>query len=181
MKKVINRVCDVGESRRGSNGIAGNAIAAFGQRWDVRRVGGSDQGGVVVELRELPGANQYGSELNYGMALAGSGRDGGFDVEEDNFGSILGGTHRRRQEFQAASLEGYNGSCELKDWWRMILPQHETRQAWSYLLTTESILESFFFSKIASYALVFTKKKKFVFKDCFGRFGFLGGPIRPMP
>lgn len=104
MKKVIDGVGDVGEGRGGGNGFGGDAVAALRQGGNERGVGGSDQCGVVSELRQLPGAHQNGSEFQNRKTLAGSGRNGGFHVEEHNLGSIF--TERRTHflEFKPREL-----------------------------------------------------------------------------
>jgi len=94
VKEVVDRIGDFGKGRSQSDGVAGDAVAAIGERRDEGEVGGSYKGRVETALRQLLRANQDGSELQDGETLAGSGRDGGLDVEENDLGSILGGTHQ---------------------------------------------------------------------------------------
>lgn len=91
MKKVIDGVGDVGEGGGGGDGVRGDAVAALRQWRDEREIGGSNQSGVVSKLRELPGADENGSEFENCKTLAGSGWDGGFQVEERNLRSIFSG------------------------------------------------------------------------------------------
>lgn len=85
MENVVNRIGDLGESWGGKDGVSGDAIAANGEVGDEGEVGGSNQGGVALQLYQLPGAYQYGPEFQYGEPLAGSGRDAGLQVEEGYF------------------------------------------------------------------------------------------------
>jgi len=43
MKKVVDEVSNVGKSRRGGDGVGGDAIAALGQGGDDGEIGGSDE------------------------------------------------------------------------------------------------------------------------------------------
>ena len=63
MKEVINGVSDLGEGGSLGNGVTSDAVTAFRERRDKRRIGWRDQGRVRDELGELLGANQDGSEL----------------------------------------------------------------------------------------------------------------------
>lgn len=84
MKKVVDEVSNVGKSRRGGDGVGGDAIAALGQGGDDGENGGTDEGGVVAELRERLGANQNGSEFENGKSLTCSSGDAGLHIEEHN-------------------------------------------------------------------------------------------------
>lgn len=63
VENVVDPVGDLGESGGGKDGVLGNAVATDGQVGDEGEVGGSEQGGVALQLHELPGAYQNGSEF----------------------------------------------------------------------------------------------------------------------
>lgn len=48
MENVVDAIGDVVEGRGRSDGVAGNAVAADGERGDEREVRGPDQSGVVA-------------------------------------------------------------------------------------------------------------------------------------
>lgn len=104
MENVVDPVGDLSEGRAGSNGLPGDAVAAYGKGGDEREVGGSDQGGVAVQLLQFPGAYKDGSELQDGKSLSGSGRHRRLHIEEGDFGSFFTaqrthfGLSKRRQE-----------------------------------------------------------------------------------
>nr|GMD34092.1 vesicle transport V-SNARE 13-like [Ipomoea batatas] len=89
VEEIVDFVGDIGESRGRSDGVFGNAIAANRERGDEGGISGSDQGGVAFQLDELPGANQYPSELQEREALPGSGRDRRLHVEEGYLRRVL--------------------------------------------------------------------------------------------
>jgi len=90
-------VSNVGESGRGGDGVGGDAIAALGQGGDDGEVDGSDESGIVAELRERPGANQNGSEFENGKTLACSSGNAGLHIEEHYLRSVFNGrTHSQR-------------------------------------------------------------------------------------
>lgn len=88
VENVEDGIGDLSEGRGGDDSVGSDAVAADGERGNERGVGGSDEGGVAMELLEFLRTYEDGSEFENGEALAGSGRDGGFDVEEGDFGSV---------------------------------------------------------------------------------------------
>lgn len=89
MKKVVDEGSNVGEGRSGGDGGGGDAVTTLRKGRNDGEVGGSDESGVVAELGEFPGANQNGSEFENCETLAGSGRNTGFNVEENNLRAIF--------------------------------------------------------------------------------------------
>ena len=92
MENVVDLIGDVLKRRGGDDGFAGNAVAAHGQGVDGGEVGGSDQGGVTVELHQLPRANENRPEFQDGEPLPGSRRHRRLHVEEGYFEPVLAPT-----------------------------------------------------------------------------------------
>ena len=63
MEDIVDFVGYVCEGRGGNDGVGSDAVAADGERGNERGVGGSDQGGVAVELLQLFGTNENGSKF----------------------------------------------------------------------------------------------------------------------
>lgn len=103
----MDLVGDVGEEGGGDDGVVGDAVAADGERRDEGEVGGADEGGVALELHQLPWAHQDGPELEDRERLPRPRRHGRLQVEERDLRTVaIGGgggggcggrTHRFRK------------------------------------------------------------------------------------
>ena len=63
LENVVDLIGDLAERRGENDGVAGYAVAAHGQGGDEWEIGRLDQGGVALQLHQLPGAHQDGSEF----------------------------------------------------------------------------------------------------------------------
>lgn len=89
MENVIDTFGNFGKGRGRGDSFLSNAITAGGERGNERGICRSDESRVFIELLECLRTNKDGPEFENDTTLVGTG-EGGFNVEEDDLGSICG-------------------------------------------------------------------------------------------